>query len=368
MSLKTLRIGLLVLAATVVHAGSVLAANLYVGPQSCGPNVTHYATIQAAVNAANPSDVVMVCPGTYPEQVVISIPLTVKGFVSGTSAAAIITVPAAGLVPNVLMTDAGMVAAQVVAKNTTGVKLIDLTIDGTGGGCASAIGATYTAAVAMSNIVHADPSYLSGVMQQLSIQNHSGGCNKSAGVLSEDSQISVDASSIYNVELFGVSLVRGMGKITNNTFESTRGGGVLISNVTGATVQTNVMSSHQYGVRIDNSRETNVWTNTMGPWVGNGVYATNSTGTWVNGNKISATWGGVQLDGSLNERVTSNTITRSQTFGIANQNSRGGNVISGNTINGARAGVYFDASTTGDQIGSNTFLNVLTTMTSTPIW
>ena len=64
MSYKTLRIGLLVMAATVVHAGSVLAGTLYVGPQSCGPNALHYATIQAAVNAANPSDVIMVCPGT----------------------------------------------------------------------------------------------------------------------------------------------------------------------------------------------------------------------------------------------------------------------------------------------------------------
>lgn len=368
MSHKTLRIGLFALAAGVALSGNVLAATLYVGPQSCGPNVTHYATIQGAVNVANPSDVIMVCPGTYAEQIVISVPLTVKGFVNGTASAAIITVPATGLVPNFQMTDAGMVAAQIAAKNTFGIKLIDLTIDGTGGGCAGAIGANYTAAVALSNIVSSDPSYLSVTLSQLSIQNQNGGCNQSAAVLSEDSLISVDSNSIYNVELYAVSLVRGMGKITNNTFESCRGGGVLVSNVTGATVQSNVMSSHQFGVRIDNSTGTNVWTNTMGPWVGDGVYSTNSQGTWVNGNKISATWAGIFLDGSQGDRVTGNTVIRSQTYGIGDQNSRGGNQISGNTINGARVGIFFDASTTGDVMLPNTYLNVVTTLSSTPVW
>jgi nitrous oxidase accessory protein NosD len=368
---KALQVGLLVFVVSLARSSDLLASTLYVGPASCGPKVTHYATIQAAVNAALPSDTIMVCPGTYAEQIVISIPLTVRGFVNGTSGAAVITAPPGGLVPNIQMTDAGLVAAQVAAQNTFGVKLIDLTIDGTGGGCATTAGANYTAAVALSNLVSSDPSFLSVSLSQLAIRNQTGGCQRSAAILSEDSLISVDSNSIHTVELYAVSLVRGMGKITNNTIENATGGGVLVSNVTGATVQSNTMSSDAFGVRIDNATSTNVWSNTMGPWVGEGVYSTNSSGTWVNGNRISATWAGVFLDGSLGDRVTSNTIMRTQTYGIADTNSRGGgNQISGNTINESPIGIFFDASAAaaGDVITVNTFLNVTTTTSSTPIF
>ncbi|HZR24021.1 MAG TPA: NosD domain-containing protein [Vicinamibacterales bacterium] len=364
-----MRVALMAVAATLLHSASVFANTLYVGPASCGPKVTHYATIQAAVNAAAPADTVMVCPGTYAEQVVIPIPLTVRGFVNGVSGAAVITVPPTGLVPNITMTTAGLVAAQIAAQNTFGVKLIDLTIDGTNEGCATSVGANYTAAIALSNLVSSDPSFLSVSLSQLSIQNQRGGCQLSAGVLSEDSLISVDSNSIYNVELNAVSLVRGMGKITNNTIENCTTGGVFVSNVTGATVQSNTMSSDAFGVRIDSSTATNVWSNTMGPWVGEGVYSTASSGTWVNGNRISATWAGVYLDGSQGDRVTSNTIVRTETYGIADTNSRGGNQLSGNTINGAPIGLFFDASASaaGDVVTTNTYLNVVTTTSSTPI-
>ena len=211
----------------------------------------------------------------------ISAPVTIKGFVSGTSGAAIIKVPATGLVPNIVMTDAGMVAAQIAAKNTSGVKLYNLTIDGTGGGCATNIGANYTAALALSNVASPDPTWLTATLNQMSIQNHNGGCGRSAGILSEDSYISVEANSIYSVELYAVSLVRGMGKVLSNTIENCTGGAVYIANVTGATVQSNTMASDAFGVRIHNGNNVNVWSNTMGPWVGHGVFATSSTGTWV---------------------------------------------------------------------------------------
>ena len=51
-------------------------------------------------------------------------------------------------------------------------------------------------------------------------------------------------------------------------------------------------------------------------------------------------------------------------------NSRGGRQISGNTIQRSAVGVFFDASAVaaGDVMFPNTFLNVKTTTTSTPIW
>src|SRR4029453_501942 len=99
-----------------IAAAGVEAATLVVG--SCGTAKVKYPTIQAAINAAQSGDTITICPGTYPEQIVLRIPLTIKGIANGTSNAAVITVPPGGLLPNILMATAGTVAAQIAAQNT----------------------------------------------------------------------------------------------------------------------------------------------------------------------------------------------------------------------------------------------------------
>ena len=76
-----------------------LSATVAVG--TCLPQLKSFSTIQAAVSASSPEEsdqnegndggkTVLVCPGTYPEQVVINTPLTLKGVVSGNHGAAVI--------------------------------------------------------------------------------------------------------------------------------------------------------------------------------------------------------------------------------------------------------------------------------------
>src|SRR5438105_2277515 len=82
-------------------AGSASAVTLVVGAASCAPEFPHYDTIQGAVNAAVPGDTtIQVCPGTYPEQVVITQPMIVTGVDDGSGLPAVITAPASGLVVN----------------------------------------------------------------------------------------------------------------------------------------------------------------------------------------------------------------------------------------------------------------------------
>jgi hypothetical protein len=61
----------------VALCGLSHAATLIVGPSAC-PNAT-YATIGAALNAAAAGDEIDICPGTYPEQLVIVKPVTLRG-------------------------------------------------------------------------------------------------------------------------------------------------------------------------------------------------------------------------------------------------------------------------------------------------
>src|SRR5258708_31341805 len=99
MSVRTLRI--VVIALLIAVGTPWLAATTYVvGPSTCMPGKVHFSTIQSAVSTVAAGSNVNVCPGTYPEQVVITEPLTLTGVTDGTGDAAVITLPSGGLVAN----------------------------------------------------------------------------------------------------------------------------------------------------------------------------------------------------------------------------------------------------------------------------
>src|ERR1700687_5029369 len=79
--------------ALAVHP--MLAATSAVG--TCKPSLPSFTTISAAVSTVPPGSTVLVCPGTYSEQVTIAQPLTLKGITSGNAGQAVITVPGSGL-------------------------------------------------------------------------------------------------------------------------------------------------------------------------------------------------------------------------------------------------------------------------------
>jgi hypothetical protein len=111
--------------------GQAFAANLAVG--LCPAPGTHYITINAAVTAAPVGSTIRVCPGPYPEQVTIDKSLTLIGIVSGTSDAAVVVVPAGGLVTNGSDIFSHPVAAQIFVQNAA-VTISHLTVDGANDG------------------------------------------------------------------------------------------------------------------------------------------------------------------------------------------------------------------------------------------
>jgi len=82
----------LLLAAVPMFASNTLAVG------SCEPSYPSFMTISAAVNAASVTGTttIDVCPGTYPEQVLITKKITLQGVALGNSKAAIITAPSGG--------------------------------------------------------------------------------------------------------------------------------------------------------------------------------------------------------------------------------------------------------------------------------
>jgi hypothetical protein len=96
----------------------------------CDAACTTFATIQAAVNAANPGDTIRVCPGTYEEQVVIDKSnLHIVG-----SGAAVTTIRSPVSLSYFFTTGPNNNYPIVGVHDCTGVTLEDLTIDGAGRG------------------------------------------------------------------------------------------------------------------------------------------------------------------------------------------------------------------------------------------
>ncbi|HXY08680.1 MAG TPA: hypothetical protein VEI52_12645 [Terriglobales bacterium] len=94
---------------------------------------TQFSTIQSALDASPAASAVQICPGTCPEQITITNPVTLEGISEGNSSAARIVPPAAGLSENATVNGGDAAFAQVHVKSVSGaVDLTSLYVDGSG--------------------------------------------------------------------------------------------------------------------------------------------------------------------------------------------------------------------------------------------
>src|SRR5215472_5804576 len=108
---------LLSILALTFGASPLSASTITYAVGDCRPNLASFSTIGEALGGVPSPNVVVVCPGTYNEQVQITQPVTLEGVSSGDSAQAIIAPPAGGLTINAMDDFFNPVAAQVWANN-----------------------------------------------------------------------------------------------------------------------------------------------------------------------------------------------------------------------------------------------------------
>lgn len=347
-----------------------LASNtVVVGPSTCQPALTHYATIQAAVNAAPNAGIVLVCPGTYPEQVSISKPLTLKGVTDGTSNAAIITVPGGGLVPNATQPTyfGGPVSGQVVVQNTSGVTVSNLTIDGTGGGC------LYPTAIRQGGVV----AYNVGntIISNTTVRHQVTSCQTGEGILADTSSITISSNLIHDIDRTAIFVAAGVGTVQNNNVERSAIYGIALylgnkGVVSGNTV-TNVFAFNlESAILLQATSNSIVSKNVLlsspasyiiGIWAYQG-----SSGNTIVSNSVSDFGYGIVLQGASNTVVQTNKLSELFYDGIYEDTSLGGNNITKNTVNEATYGIFTDSSVGGDTLVPNTFYNTVTTIDPTP--
>jgi hypothetical protein len=331
---------------TLSFAGTYVA--YAVGSTSCDKHLVGYQTIQAAVNAVPSGSIIKVCPGTYPEQVVITKPLTLTGAASAASnAEVLIRIPAGGATGSIYDGIIGSVYYQILVSSTGPVNITDIAFDGTGNNIPDGWGD-------LAAIYYQESS---GTVNGISVANeidYGGGmgiiaaANAIQTVTVENSDFrSFDGLGIWGKTNTSSSLTLDVKSNTiNDTGENGVYGGtdglLLLGSVSG-TIESNLVngSGNGFGMLFDGSAAT-ITANTIvastvdGP-PNSGIEVNGGSNT-VKGNRIlSGPIGvGIVLAGSATGgSVTGNTITGgSGGYGIdmCGQGTASGFTVTGNTI------------------------------------
>jgi hypothetical protein len=300
---------------------------------SCRPNLPSFATISAALAAAPAPSVVIVCPGSYTEQVEITQPVTLQGVVSGDSGQAIITVPGGGMVNNAMDANGNPLAAQVWVSSAAGpVNITDITFDAAGNG----LGGGVLAAIFYQNS--------SGTVNHVTTRNQitSGGGD---GMLIEggasNPSVTVLNSSFHDFAHFAIEATTNQGAVAlsatikgNAVKVSVGFSGMVFDKATVVTITNNVVIGAPFGgVSVDTGSTGSISGNTL---------LSNKTGIFTSADGVS---------------VTGNKILNGATVGIVANTPAA--TIQGNTIistpTGINAGCFADGN-----LGANTIIDATT--------
>lgn len=359
-------------------------------PNTPCPNA-NFTTIGAAIAAANPGDVIKICPALYPEQLLITKPLTLVGISEQGIGRVLIQ-------PTSFLADAAGFLAVVAVDNTSGVTISNVAIDAsnnTVAGCGNANGIVGALAGIFfyNSSGIADGVAISGA--ELSSQTN---CTtlfpgNGFGVEANENSaapfsVTVSNSSIHDFGRNGV-LVIGAGETADINGNSIQGVGpstgvnqfgvFLALGATGRVTGNHIVQGNCGTIPVlpncFNLRSEGVVLRAAGP------------GVVIDGNFISNVQAGIFVNGAENESVTGNTITNvdalngvqiqgsvfglfagnrifhagpltDETCGIADISGSGSsmNTITGNWVNDAYCGVSWLAS---DIVGTNVYLNTL---------
>lgn len=331
-----------------------------------------FTSIQAAVNAAQAGDVIRVCPGTYPEQVMIEKPLTIRGdngaVVIPSNVTANASDPATG----------EAIAAVILVHNTQDVAIDGLIVDGSNNGiteCAprfigmlyqNASGVVAHNAVRHIRLAASLPGCQSG--NAIEVETSSGGASdveihensvsdyQKNGITGDEA--GTDVSVVGNV-VTGIGPTTGAAQNGIQVGFGAKGkieGNSVADNVWSPCVSTSQCAFNATGILVFQSDDVRVSENSAG---------TNQVGIFIGGNKghvldntvfNSLVLLGIVLNGNDNEAVR-NDVTRSDQAGILIQGDD--NLVKANRITDAAIGILKVTGSSGTTLAMNRFFATL---------
>jgi hypothetical protein len=343
----------------ILIASGAMATTVQVG--NCMPHVTTYSTISQAVSAAPPGSSVLVCPGTYAEQVVISKPLTLRGVISGNTANPTITVPSGGLTQSVVLNNGATMFFQVLAQGSASdqINISNIAVNGSGNRVSSngwLSGICYRAA--------------SGSVSHAAIFNQTGNGN-GWGIFLESggppsmSTVSLTDNSIHDFDDEGI---RSNANSTPPSLTvNIKGNSVVISNsptlYASATaididgvgvISGNRVLGLSSGIGIAFLSNLSVSNNTI-EQVGIGLWEIGDSNT-IDSNEVSVVQAGIILSGESNDVAHNSLMNITGGYAIGFNCTGTLNTVIHNTINDAWWGTASDPG--GNIVTPNLFSNV----------
>lgn len=365
--MKTIRIFLMsfFVSASVLVITPGAMAEVAVG--KCRPNLQTYSTISGAVSAVAPGTLILVCPGTYPEQVVITQPLTLRGVQSENAANPVITVPAGGFTQSVVAPTNGIgMVFQVLVQGTESgvVNISNIAVDG--GNRGAGIGGWFAGIYYQNS---------SGAMRNIATYGQTGnGYGFSIFLESTTSTaktIAVSNSSVHDFDAAGIRTNTAPGSLLRVSIE---GNSLISSNSPSGNPASGGIDVGAPGTISGNRVITHLAPAGISSGVGIGV-GSNAT---VSNNTVEG-WGvGIWLLGDSNVTKTNTVNLASGAMIISGQNNlveynsllnviQGGaaigfnctgtsNMVINNIINDSYSGIV--ASHGGNIVSPNSFSNV----------
>ncbi len=346
--------------AVILAAQTSFGKTVAVG--NCKSHLVSYSTISAAVAAAAPNSTVLVCPGTYPEQVTITQALNLKGLPDATGAWPVIAVPSGGLGSS----GAQLSVPEAGLASIGTVNIANLVVDGTGSGFDCSTGNM------LAGIYDANTS---GSLENLEVRNQSpGGCG--VGIWVEGGPADINTVNIRNSFIhdfdyagilagapgssaFFVNITSSRVKSSNPSVQT----GIGYFFADGTLEYNHIILAGGTGLQLENLYSfMNVRGNAV-VGASTGILAGTSEGSEVIvGNVLSNNGTGIAVSG-LGEGavVRSNNILQSSVEAIDLDCSNDSQVV-GNTIFGAPIGV--SNMNSGDTIKQNIFSSVATQTTA----
>jgi hypothetical protein len=319
----------------------LMAATVQVGNCLNGP--PHYSTIQSAVNASAPGTTIKVCPGNYPEQVVIKKKLTLTGVETGTGSTPVVTPPAGGIVQNATgLVASSPIGAQILVQNVTGVNISGLTVDGSGNRLSCILdlmGIYYQNASGIVNYVVARNQNLRSGSY---CQSGEGIYAQSGYGYSGASTVVIENSHIYAYQKNGIS---GDGDTLTVTISAND---IVGQGPTTYVAQNGIqITDGTKGTILRNSVLNDIYSGSSYSATGILVYA--SSGLSLINNKVSNTQGIVVYsggtDGSADQTmIISNRVLDTNTYDGIDICSSGNTVVSNAIFGSSEAGIHLDDS------------------------
>lgn len=344
---KTLFLAGAVLAICVPRASATVT--YYVG--NCASS-TYFNTISDALAATPAPNIVEVCPGTYPEQLLITRHVTVEGISTSNADQVFITVPPGGFVSNVCSEGIGQ-PVQVCVSNAVTVDLTNITVDGSG--ATGPVGIYY--------------SSTSGTLNRIETRFHEGsGRGMAIALFGAANTVTVENSNLHNFDFIGIRAQDNSASgneftlnVEKNTLapDPTAENGIWFLRGKSVTISGNIIdgpltppcstdtegcSAIWVTTALTGSIATNkvfgvgtggdgiiiqlgvgtvsVKSNTVFDIAGEGIQLF-ATGITVTGNNIMQSQYGIDLECNPGNSVTSNTMTAIHSVGLANVPSGG---------------------------------------------